>query len=37
MTKLITHYEKLNTEGFRVLAVAYKPLETQTLISKEDA
>ena len=34
--ELIAHYEDLNADGFRVLAVAHKPLETQTLISKED-
>ena len=34
--ELIVHYEELNADGFRVLAVAHKPLETQTLISKED-
>jgi Mg2+-importing ATPase len=34
--ELIAHYEDLNADGFRVLAVAHKPLETQTLISKAD-
>ena len=34
--ELIAHYEELNADGFRVLAVAHKPLETQTLISKAD-
>jgi Mg2+-importing ATPase len=34
--ELITHYEELNADGFRVLAVAHKPLEMRTLISKAD-
>jgi Mg2+-importing ATPase len=34
--ELIKHYEELNEDGFRVLAVAYKPLETHALISKGD-
>ena len=34
--ELIKHYEELNAEGFRVLAVAHKPLETRSQISKAD-
>jgi Mg2+-importing ATPase len=34
--ELIKHYEDLNAEGFRVLAVAHKQLETRALISKAD-
>jgi Mg2+-importing ATPase len=34
--ELIRHYEELNADGFRVLAVAHKHLETQALISKAD-
>ena len=34
--ELITHYEDLNADGFRVLAVAYKALETHAPISKAD-
>lgn len=34
--ELIAHYEELSADGFRVLAVAHKHLETQTLISKAD-
>jgi len=34
--ELIKHYEELNAEGFRVLAVAHKPLKTDSLISKAD-
>lgn len=34
--ELIEHYEELNADGFRVLAVAYRPLESQALISKAD-
>jgi len=34
--ELISHYEDLNAEGFRVLAVAHKQLETRALISKAD-
>lgn len=35
-TELISHYEQLNAEGFRVLAVAYKSLPLGEFISKED-
>lgn len=35
-TELIKHYEDLNADGFRVLAVAHKHLETRALISKAD-
>jgi Mg2+-importing ATPase len=35
-TELIQHYEELNADGFRVLAVAHKQLETRSLISKAD-
>jgi len=35
-TELIKHYEELNAEGFRVLAVAHKHLETRSQISKAD-
>jgi P-type Mg2+ transporter len=35
-TELIQHYEELNAEGFRVLAVAHKPLADDEFISKED-
>jgi Mg2+-importing ATPase len=34
--ELIKHYEELNADGFRVLAVAHKHLETRSLISKTD-
>ncbi len=34
--ELIKHYEQLSAEGFRVLAVAGKRLETQRLISRAD-
>lgn len=34
--ELILHYEDLNADGFRVLAVAYKPLAQDEFISKED-
>jgi len=34
--ELIKHYEALNADGFRVLAVAHKQLETRSLISKAD-
>ena len=34
--ELIKHYEDLNADGFRVLAVAYKELNTGELISKAD-
>jgi len=34
--ELIKHYEALNVDGFRVLAVAHKQLETRALISKAD-
>lgn len=34
--ELITHYEELNADGFRVLAVAYKPFESHALLSKAD-
>ncbi len=34
--ELIKHYEELNDEGFRVLAVAHKPLADDEFISKED-
>ena len=34
--ELIKHYERLNTDGFRVLAVAYKHLADDEFISKED-
>ena len=34
--ELISHYEDLNKEGFRVLAVAYKSLAPGEFISKED-
>ena len=34
--ELIKHYEALNADGFRVLAVAHKQLETGSLISKAD-
>jgi Mg2+-importing ATPase len=34
--ELIKHYEALNADGFRVLAVAHKQLETRALISKAD-
>ena len=34
--ELIKHYEELNADGFRVLAVAHKHLETRSLISKAD-
>ena len=34
--ELISHYEDLNSDGFRVLAVAHKHLEPEELISKED-
>ncbi len=34
--ELISHYEDLNDEGFRVLAVAYKSLAPGEFISKED-
>ena len=34
--ELIKHYEELNADGFRVLAVAHKQLETRSLISKAD-
>jgi Mg2+-importing ATPase len=34
--ELISHYEDLNADGFRVLAVAHKHLEADELISKED-
>ena len=34
--ELIQHYEELNADGFRVLAVAHKHLETRSLISKAD-
>ena len=34
--ELIKHYESLNAEGFRVLAVAHKHLEIRSLISKAD-
>ena len=33
---LISHYEDLNADGFRVLAVAHKHLEPEEFISKED-
>ena len=35
-TELIKHYEDLNADGFRVLAVAHKHLETRALISRAD-
>ena len=34
--ELMKHYEELNAEGFRVLAVAHKHLETRSQISKAD-
>ena len=34
--ELIKHYEELNADGFRVLAVAHKQLKTRSLISKAD-
>jgi Mg2+-importing ATPase len=34
--ELIKHYEELNADGFRVLAVAHKHLETRSLIAKAD-
>lgn len=34
--ELIKHYEDLNADGFRVLAVAYKHLEDVAVISKAD-
>jgi P-type Mg2+ transporter len=34
--ELISHYEDLNADGFRVLAVAHKHLESGEFISKED-
>ncbi len=34
--ELIKHYEELNADGFRVLAVAHKHLGPEELISKED-
>ena len=34
--ELIAHYEELNADGFRVLAVAHKHLALGELISKED-
>jgi Mg2+-importing ATPase len=34
--ELIKHYEELNADGFRVLAVAHKHLDTRPLISKTD-
>jgi Mg2+-importing ATPase len=34
--ELIKHYEALSADGFRVLAVAYKRLETRALISRAD-
>ena len=34
--ELIQHYEQLNAEGFRVLAVAHKHLADDEVISKED-
>jgi P-type Mg2+ transporter len=34
--ELIKHYEDLNADGFRVLAVAHKQLETRSVISKVD-
>ena len=34
--ELIKHYEELNADGFRVLAVAHKQLEASGLISKAD-
>ncbi|MEO8613791.1 MAG: magnesium-translocating P-type ATPase, partial [Luteolibacter sp.] len=34
--ELIRHYEDLNADGFRVLAVAHKHLEPEEFISKED-
>ncbi len=34
--ELIEHYEELNRDGFRVLAVAHKHMETRTPISKAD-
>ncbi len=35
-SELIKHYEALNADGFRVLAVAHKPLENRSVISKAD-
>lgn len=35
-TELIAHYEDLNADGFRVLAVAYKQFETNRQISRAD-
>ena len=34
--ELIRHYEDLNSDGFRVLAVAHKPIAADEFISKED-
>jgi len=35
-TELYKHYENISTEGFRVLAIAHKQLQTRSLISKAD-